>query len=239
MLTSWEICYIANMNTAIYNKLRILSRSEEPFLDRIEAGALLGEALIRFKGPQAMVLGIPRGGLVVARQAARGLQVPLDIVLSRKLGAPLDPELAIGSITENGEVFVDQGLVRRLGVDEKYVQDEWQRQLVEIRRRQRIYRQKCFKTVLRNKDIILIDDGVATGATVQAALWSIRQENPHRIIVAIPVGSEETLLNLCEAADEVICLKSPLLLQGVGRFYLDFEQVSEEEVLDILKECAG
>jgi putative phosphoribosyl transferase len=227
------------MSTAIHNKLKIISRSEEPFNDRIEAGDLLAEALMHLKGPQTVVLGVPRGGLVVAREVAHGLEAPLDIVLSRKLGAPQNPELAIGSITENGEVFLDQALARRVGTDDIYLKEETDRQFAEIKRRRKVYRQTCLKIDLKNKNVIVIDDGIATGSTVQAAFWSIRQEKPHKLIGAFPVGPEDTLLNLCETADEIICLKVPDLLQGVGRFYFHFEQVSEEDVFNILKECGG
>jgi len=220
-------------------KLKICSHNNEPFADRIEAGNLLAEALRHFKGPQTVVLGIPRGGLLVAQQVARGLRAPFDIVLSRKLGAPQNPELAIGSITENGEVFLDQTLARRVGADDRYLKAERARQLLEIKRRREIYRRVCFKIDLRNKVVIVVDDGIATGSTVQAALWSIHQEKPHQLIGAFPVGPEKTLQRLCRTADEMVCLKVPSYFDGVGRFYVNFGQLSEEEVLNILKECGG
>ncbi len=216
-------------------KLRIISHSSGAFRDRIEAGELLAEVLMDYAGPKTVVLGIPRGGLVVACEVAHQLKAPLDIVLSRKLGAPQNPELAIGSITESGEIFLDQNLAYRVGADEDYIERERQNQFVEIKRRSRVYRDIRPKIDLKNKDVIIIDDGVATGSTVQAAFWSIRQESPHKIIGAFPVGPEETLRKLCQSADEIICLKVPPSLGGVGQFYFHFEQVKEKEVVSILK----
>lgn len=216
-------------------KLKILSHSSGSFADRIEAGDLLAEALVDYAGPKTVVLGIPRGGLVVAREVALRLKAPLDIVLSRKMGAPENPELAIGAIAESGEIFLDQALAYRVGAGEQYIEQERQNQFLEIQRRSRVYRNIRPKVDLKNKDVIIIDDGVATGSTVQAAIWSVRQESPHKIIGAFPVGPEETLRNLCRSADEIICLKAPPFLGGVGRFYFRFEQVEEKEVLSILE----
>jgi putative phosphoribosyl transferase len=227
------------VSTIAHPKLKIISRNEDPFTDRVLAGDLLAQTLMHLKGPRTVVVGIPRGGLVVARQVARGLGAPLDIVLSRKLGAPQNPELAIGSIAESGEMFLDQSLARRVGASEGYIKQESQRQLAEIQRRREAYRHVCPKIDLQNKHVIVVDDGIATGATVQAALWSVRKEGPHTLTGAFPVGPEDTLQKLCETADEIICLKVPGRLQGVGRFYFHFGQVTEEEVLNILKECGG
>ncbi|MCR4336366.1 MAG: phosphoribosyltransferase family protein [Candidatus Omnitrophica bacterium] len=224
------------MKTAEH-KLNIISRSDEPFIDRIKAGDLLADALGHFKGPQTVVLGVPRGGLVVARQVAHKLKVPFDIVLSRKLGAPQNPELAIGSISETGEVYLDQDLAQRVGADEDYLRGERESQFAEIQRRRKVYRRVCPKIDLRNKIVIVTDDGIATGATVQSAFKSIRQEKPRKLIGAFPVGPEDTLKRLSMLADEIICLKAPSFLEGVGQFYFNFGQVSEEEVLNILKEC--
>jgi putative phosphoribosyl transferase len=220
-------------------KLRIVTRSDEVFTDRFEAGDLLAEALMELRGPGTVILGVPRGGLVLARQVARRLGAPLDIILSRKLGAPENPELAIGAIAENGEVFLNRPLALRVGADEEYLREEKDRQFLEIQRRRDAYRRVCTKTDLRDKTAIVIDDGIATGATVQAALWSIRQEKPYKLIGAFPVGPEETLVRLAKTADEIICLRVPSNLHGVGQFYFNFGQVSEDDVLNILKECGG
>ncbi|MDE2027397.1 MAG: phosphoribosyltransferase [Candidatus Omnitrophica bacterium] len=215
-------------------KLNIIKHSNEPFADRREAGRLLGDVLEALKTDQTVVLGIPRGGLVVAKQVAEHLDAPLDIILSRKLGAPMNPELAIGAVTEQGEVFLGDRLVREIGVEEYYLVREKARQMAEIRRRQVAYRKICPKVDLNDKDVIVVDDGVATGSTVQAALWSIHQERPRRLIGAFPVGPEDTLRRLSDSADGIICLRVPSFFQGVGQFYLQFGQVSEEEVLSLL-----
>jgi len=215
-------------------KLKILSRSSETFTDRVEAGELLAEALIDHAGPQTVILGIPRGGLVVAREVAHRLKAPLDIVLARKLGAPENPELAIGAMTEEGEVFLNRPLAVKVGADEDYLKRESRHQFQEIQRRSKVFRSVRPKIDLRDKDVIVVDDGVATGSTVQAALWSVAREKPHKITGAFPVGPQGTLQKLSKTADEIICLKAPPFLGGVGQFYFHFGQVSDEEVLDIL-----
>lgn len=221
---------------AIENKLTIISRSDRPFKDRAEAGGQLAVSLSRFKGPQTVILGIPTGGVVVASRAAWTIGVPLDIVLSRKLGAPDNQELAVGAVSENGEVYIDLALAKRVGADEQYLFKERESELNEIGRRQEVYRKVCSKIDLKNKDVIVVDDGIATGSTVMAALWTVARENPRKIIGAFPVAPEETLRKLCEAADEIICLRVPSFLGGVGKFYLDFTPVSQGEVLTILKD---
>jgi putative phosphoribosyl transferase len=224
------------MSMAVSHKLKVLSHSDQPFAGRVEAGELLARSLQHFKGPQTIVLGIPSGGVVVAREVAIGLDAPLDIVLSRKLRAPGNPELAIGAIAENGNVFQDPHLVRMVGADKDYLSREEESQFAHIQERSEVYRRVRSKIDLMNKDVIVVDDGVATGATVQAAFWCIAQEKPRKLIGAFPIGSEDVLHRLCERADEIICLRVPSYLSGVGRFYFDFKQVSENGVLGILEE---
>ncbi|MBL8013421.1 MAG: phosphoribosyltransferase [Candidatus Omnitrophica bacterium] len=223
----------------IQAKLRILSRSQERFRDRKEAGRLLTESLCPYKDPHMVVVGIPRGGLVVAREVAYGLDVTFDIALSTKLGAPSNPEFAIGAVNEVGEMFMDQALIRHLGLDERYLIQEAKQRFAEIRRRSSIYRNVCPKMNLKGRDVLLIDDGIATGSTVQAALWSIRREEPRKLVGVFPVGPEQVLQQLSETADEIICLRVPEMLGSVGRFYNHFEQISDIDILEILKECEG
>lgn len=215
--------------------LRVVSYSDESFADREAAGRLLAEALNEFRGKDAVVLGIPRGGMVVAVEIARLLDARLDIALSRKLGAPGNPELAIGAVGESGRMFVNQGLALRVGADKKYIEAEKARQLAQIKGRVRRFRQVKEKVMLKGKTVILTDDGVATGATMQAALWDARQEAPDKLIAAIPVGAKDSLEALVEFADEVVALRVPGDLGSVGQFYLNFRQVGDEEVLEILK----
>lgn len=217
-------------------KLRVVSYSDESFEDRKEAGRLLAGALNEFRAKDTVVLGIPRGGMVVAGEIARLLSAKLDIALSRKLGAPGNPELAIGSISESGRLFLNDDLAFRVGADKEYIEAEKSRQLAEIKGRIRRFRGVKEKVPLKGKTVILTDDGVATGATMQAALWDARQENPERLIAAIPVGAKESLEALVERADELIALRVPEYLGAIGQFYLNFEQTSDEEVLEILRE---
>ena len=216
-----------------------MSRSDEAFRDRKEAGRLLGEALHSLHLPQsipAVVLGIPRGGVVVAKEAADILKASLDIVLSRKLGAPHNPELAIGAISEAGKVFLDQSIVSSTGADKKYIEEEAKRQSAEIVRRSKIFRKILLKTPLGQKAVIIVDDGLATGATMQASLWAARQEKPERLICACPVASREAVERITGYCDEVVCLRLPDFFGAVGQFYSDFGQTTDEEVAGILKE---
>ena len=216
--------------------IRIISRSDEPFQDRQEAGRLLAGELRQFSREKTVALGIPRGGVIVAREIARELKAEFDIVLAHKLGSPGYAELAIGSVAEDGRVFLNEMLVRKLGVSDDYIEDEKGRQLVEIRRRANLIRRVRPKVPLTGKTVIITDDGVATGATAQAAIWSVRLENPARLIVALPVGPEEALRKLSEDVDDVICLRAPEDFAGVGQFYLRFTPVEDEAVLKILEQ---
>ena len=217
-------------------KLHILSRSGEPFEDRKEAGRLLGMELAKYRGKNAVVLGIPRGGIVVAAEIAEVLEADLDIVFARKLGAPGNPELAVGSIGEDGRVFLNAGLLREFELSPSDLDSEKKDQLAVIRQRGLIFRKVRPKVPLKGRIVILTDDGVATGATMRAALWSVRRENPEKLIIALPVGPESTLRQLSEEADEVFCLCVPPYLGAVGQFYLNFTQVEDQEVREILKQ---
>ncbi len=218
------------------SKLRILSHSSELFRDRQEAGELLARELAEYHGQRAVVLGIPRGGIIVARELARRLQADLDIVLAHKLRTPGQAELAMGSVTESGRLFLNEEVVRELGVGEAYIQQEKARQLDEIRRRTELFRRVRPKVPITGRTVIVTDDGVATGATTQAALRAVRLENPEKLIAALPVGPEDKISRLAEDVDEMICLRTPLLFAAVGQFYVRFDPVEEEEVLEILEE---
>jgi predicted phosphoribosyltransferase len=219
--------------------LHILSRSGEPFRDRLEAGRLLGYSLKSQRLNKPVVLGIPRGGLVVAREAARMLDGELDIVLARKLRAPHNPELAIGSVSETGKLFLDQSLVAVLGITEDYIAQEKDYQMAEIARRMALVRSVLPKTPLEGREVIVTDDGVATGSTLQAALWAARHENPSKLIAAMPVGPEDTISRLAADCDEMLVARVPSYFSAVGQFYLRFDQVEDDEVLSILKEEAA
>jgi predicted phosphoribosyltransferase len=229
-------CY--NKESTLMGNLHILSRSGEPFRDRLEAGRLLGYSLKSQRLQNPVILGIPRGGLVVAREVARMLDGELDIVLARKLRAPQNPELAIGSVSEMGKLFLDGALVTGLDISEEYITQEKDYQMAEIARRMALVRSVLPKTPLAGREVIITDDGVATGSTLQAALWATRHENPSRIVVALPVGPEDTVRHLSFDCDEMLVARVPSYFSAVGQFYIRFEQVEDEQVLDILREEA-
>lgn len=216
-------------------KVHILSYNDKPFQDRQEAAKLLADELKRFQGKQAVILGIPRGGLVIAKEIAAQLGGNLDVVLSRKLGAPGNPELAIGAVSEDGHVFLNEMLVTQLESGSEYIEQEKARQGEVIKRRIEQYRKILPKVSLKDRTVIVTDDGVATGATMQAALWAIRQERPKHLIAALPVGPVDTIEKLSIDADELICLKCPAFFAAIGQFYYDFTQVEDGQVLEILR----
>ncbi len=217
--------------------VKIIAYSDSAFKDRIESGRLLAKELMNLRGQNTIVLGIPRGGVIVANELARLLEADLDVVLTRKIGAPGNPELAIGAVSEDGSLFIDDLIASRLDAKSSYIQEEKSRQMQEIERRKTQYRGILPKAPLKEKIVIVTDDGIATGATMQASLWSIRREDPKKIIAAIPVApEEETLKRMAKYADEVICLRLPSFFSAVGQFYYHFTQTEDEEVLEILRE---
>jgi putative phosphoribosyl transferase len=219
-------------------KLHIISRSSQPFSDRREAAILLGNELknLELKREDPVVVAILRGGIIVARKVALILNCDLDIALSRKLGAPFNPELAIGAISEHGTLFLNEMIAAQVGATDFYTKREVAEQSEVIAERIKYFRKDFPKINLKGKYVIIIDDGVATGATMQATLWSINQENPRRLMVALPVGPEDSLRRLSKDADDVICLRVPEFFSAVGQFYLKFEQTDDEEVFKILNE---
>ncbi|MCJ7778537.1 MAG: hypothetical protein MUP16_09515 [Sedimentisphaerales bacterium] len=214
--------------------LRIISESGKPFSGRIEAGLSLAQQLKDYHGQNTVVLGIPRGGVIIAQQIAVELEANLDIVLAHKLGAPGNPELAIGAVCENGKLFIDDRLISYVDTDKGYIKKERELQLQEIARRVKLYRGVLAKISLEARIVIVTDDGIATGATMQAALWAVRQEKAEKIIAAIPVGPQDSLEKLSGDADETICLQSPPYFAALSQFYLQFPQVEDEELLEIL-----
>ncbi len=219
--------------------LRIISRSGQRFRDRREAGMLLAAELSTWRGRSAVVLGIPRGGMVVAAELARALDAELDIVLAHKLRTPGQAELAMGSVSEDGKLFLNLEVVQALDIGDDYIQQEKARQMAEIARRTGLFRRARPKVDLAGRNVIVTDDGVATGATNQAALWAVRLEKPARLVAAIPVGPEDTIVRLADDVDEMVCLRTPPFFSAVGQFYASFDPVDDEEVLKILEANAG
>ncbi|MBN1376004.1 MAG: phosphoribosyltransferase [Dehalococcoidia bacterium] len=217
------------------SQLRIISRSGEAFKDRNEAGKLLAFALDKYRDQNAVVLGIPRGGVVIAHEIAKALHADMDIVLAHKLGAPGYPELAIGSITETGNLFLNEHLIRELDISGAYIQREKAFQLAEIQRRATLYRQGNPKISLAGSIVIVTDDGLATGATTQAALQEVRLEKPEKLIAAFPVGPKDTIVQLAGYTEEVVCLRAPFQFRAVGQFYIHFDPVEDDEVIEIMR----
>jgi predicted phosphoribosyltransferase len=207
------------------------------FRDRREAGQLLARELAGLKGQKGLiVLGIPRGGVVVAHEVAKELGAPLDVYITRKIGAPYNPELAIGAVASDGTRVLDDDLIQRMGVPEEYVEAEAQRQRKEIERRVMAYRGSRPEPQLEDRTVILVDDGVATGATVLASLRAIRGRQPRELVLAVPVGPPETMELLSHEADRVVCLHTPEAFWAVGAFYAIFDQTSDEEVVHLLQQ---
>ncbi|MDD4954865.1 MAG: phosphoribosyltransferase family protein [Candidatus Omnitrophica bacterium] len=215
--------------------LRIISRSSEPFKNRVEAGKLLAKELRQKANSGTVVLGVPRGGVVVAGEIAGILSLEMDIVLSRKIGAPFNPEYAIGAVSEDGKAFINPEALREVNSEDEYVKKEKELQTTEIKRRSELYRRIKPKVIIKDRTVIICDDGVATGTTMQAAIWALRQESCGKIILALPVAPYETIIRLSKEADETIVLRVPEFFAAVGQFYLDFPQIEDSEVIEILK----
>jgi predicted phosphoribosyltransferase len=205
------------------------------FANRVDAGRRLASALDKFAESDAIVLAIPRGGVVVGYEIARKLNLSLDIVVPRKIGAPHNPELAIGAVTEDGTIQLNNNLVQYLSVSKDYIEQACEQQRLEITRRLKRYRGDIPYPNLTKRIVIIVDDGVATGATIQAALASIRKKKPALIVVAIPVAPPSIIEDLQKKADRVICLSIPEFFSAVGQFYRNFRQTSDEEVKRLLE----
>ena len=205
------------------------------FSNRVEAGRKLASELVDFLGNiSAIVFAIPRGGVVVGYEVAHKLKAPLDIIIPRKIGAPSNPELAIGAVTEDGTAILDEKLVGYLNVPRKYSEEESDRQRKEIDRRLKTYRGDVPYPDLTNHIVIIVDDGVATGSTIKAALASLRRRKVKQVVIAVPVGSAETIKELEEKADRVVCLFAPAEFYAIGQFYQNFDQITDEEVIGLL-----
>lgn len=213
---------------------KIISRMT--FQDRSEAGQLLAKKFKASKYPKNLiVLAIPRGGVVTGKELVRILDCPLDVIVTKKIGAPANPELAVGAVGPIGEPIIDEKLATQVKADEKYLQSQILRLKTEVKRREKEFRGGKPPLNFKDKWVIITDDGVATGATMAAAVEIVRQQEPKKIIVAVPVIARDSLAKIENLADEVIYLQAPRLFFAVGQFYQDFKQVSDEEVIRILK----
>jgi len=206
------------------------------FRDRREAGRLLAERLLPFRAEDPVVLALPRGGVPTAFEVAQALRAPLDLVLVRKIGAPGHEEYAIGAVVDGTppQVVRNEAVIRALRVPEPYIAEETARQVAEIARRRAAYLGSRPPVPLRGRTAILIDDGIATGATVKAALRGLAQAGPARLVLAVPVAPPEVLAELRLLVDDLVCLLAPDPFRAVGLFYDDFSQTSDEEVVTLL-----
>ena len=209
------------------------------YRDRAEAGRMLADKLPVYAGrSDVLVLGLPRGGLPVAFEVAQALHAPLDVFTVRKLGLPGQPELAMGAIATGGIRVLNADVVVALDIPNEAIDAVAAREQKELERRERQYRGDRPHADPRGRVVILIDDGLATGSTMRAAIAALRRQNPTRIVVAVPVGPPETCDEVREEADEVICLQRPRSFYAVGLWYRDFSQVTDEEVRDLLDRAA-
>lgn len=207
------------------------------FADRVEAGERLAVALARYKGADAVVLAIPRGGVIVGEAVARALGLPLDVVVPRKIGAPGNPELGLGAIAPGVRVL-DEWLIERLGVTEGYLEREIEAEEREIERRERVYRAGRPPVDVEGKVAIVVDDGVATGGTAVAALRWARAQGAARVVLAVPVAPPGSVPKLGREADEVVVLETPEPFFAVGEWYRRFDQTTDEEVVAALARVA-
>jgi predicted phosphoribosyltransferase len=205
------------------------------FRDRQDAGERLAHALSGLGLGLATVFAIPRGGVIVGNAVASALGWPLDLVVPRKLRAPRNPELAFGAVTGDGTVFLDAALARTLRVDDRYLREEVTAQIAEIERRKAVYRGNRAAPDLRGRTAVLVDDGIATGATAIVSVRMLRHQLAREVVVAVPVGSAEAIRRLEHEADRVVCVLRPPAFMAVGEFYDDFTQTTDEQVVATLQ----
>lgn len=206
------------------------------FYDRQEAGRLLAQPLHKYKeNPQTIVLGLARGGVIVAFEVAKILSLPLNVVVPRKIGAPDNPELALGAIMEDGQGVFNDSIIHLLGVPPSYIQQEIEKEKRRAQQRLTLYRQYAPLPELKDHVVILVDDGIATGATMHATIQAMHKAQVQRIIVAVPVAATSALELMEEVADEVVCLYDREDFSGVGLYYKHFQQTEDSEIIELLK----
>src|SRR2546428_3487978 len=212
---------------------------EHAFPNRTEAGRLLAEKLVEYAGhDDVIVLGLPRGGVPVAFEVAQRLGAPLDVFIVRKLGVPGFEELAAGAIASGGVRVLNEDVVRAIPHAEEAIEAVTTRETAELERREQEYRDGRPAPELRDRVVILIDDGLATGATMRAAVKALRQNGAAKIVVAVPIGPPDTCREIEQEADETICLSTPPFFQAVGQYYEDFSQTSDADVRELLSQAA-
>jgi predicted phosphoribosyltransferase len=210
------------------------------FQDRRDAGRVLAEKLRAYADrPDLIVLALPRGGVPVAFEVAEALHAPLDVFLVRKLGLPGQEELAMGAIATGGVLVLNEELVEALNIPEGVIREAAREEQRELERRERAFREDRPAPDVRGRTVILIDDGLATGSTMRAAVAALRKMDPHRIVVAVPVSAPETCDEFRDEVDDIVCAETPEPFFGVGRWYEDFTQTSDDEVRELLARASG
>jgi putative phosphoribosyl transferase len=207
--------------------------------NRRDAGQKLASLLKKYRAEHPMVLGIPRGGVIVAAEVAKAFQVPLDILIVRKIGAPHNEEVAIGAVMPDGMAVLDTDIIEKLSIPDHYINRVIEEQTVEIKRRQHMYQGDKPMPSFERRTVILVDDGIATGYTIEAAIEGLRGHKPKAIILAAPVAPIDVVHRLRKKADEVIYLDTPDPFYAVGQFYQDFSKTSDEEVIQVLQDMAA
>jgi putative phosphoribosyl transferase len=212
---------------------------ERTFPNRVEAGRQLAQKLEKYAGRNdVIVLGLPRGGVPVANEVAKRLRAPLDVFIVRKLGVPGFEELAAGAIASGGVRVLNEDVMRAIPHADQAIEAVTARERAELQRREQIYREDRLPPEVRDRIAILVDDGLATGATMRAAVKALRQREAAKIVVAVPVGPPDTCHEIEEQADETICLSTPEFFQAVGQYYDDFSQTTDEDVRELLGRAA-
>jgi putative phosphoribosyl transferase len=213
-----------------------VSRDSRKFKDRTEAGRLLGKAIAEKDYPDPVVLALPRGGIPIAMEVARALAAPMDLILVRKIGVPSQPELAAGAIVDGGEpeTIYNDDVIAMTGLTRNHVDELGKRQLEEIERRRALYLKDRPAVPVAGRTAIVVDDGIATGATARAALHAMRRKQAQKVVLAVPVGPTDTLASFAGEADEVICLSEPSPFYAIGIHYLDFRQLDDDDVIDLM-----
>ena len=208
------------------------------FKDRRDAGKQLAKELSDFKGQDdAIVLGLPRGGVPVAFEVAEALKLPLDVFIVRKLGVPGQPELAMGAIASGGIQVLNDSVIRRAGISESQIEDVAQKEKEELKKREKAYRGARPDIDLHGKTVLLVDDGLATGASMRAAISALQEHEPKKIIVAVPTAPSDTCQEFEPEVDQIICLRTPTPFWGVGGSYQNFSQTTNEEVRELLNKA--
>ncbi len=216
-----------------------MMRREPAFRDRADAGRQLAAALRRFRDAEPLILALPRGGVPVGFEVAKALAATLDVLLVRKIGAPGQGELALGAVVDGGDpqLVLNDDIVASAVPPAGYIETAKQRELAEIERRRRIYRGEEPAAEVSGRTVIVVDDGIATGATMKAALRGLRRNGPRRLVLAVPVAPADTLEELAAECDEIVCLSTPAPLYAIGAHYADFTQTSDDEVIRDLAEA--